>query len=510
MICMRVDAASGHPAVTVSRAVFGMTPDEERAAVARTGDRPAVVDAMGDRAMSHAELAAAVGSLASGLVREGVGPGTVVALHLPDSPEFVVALHAVTAAGATPMPVRPTVPAAELAVLLAAADADVLVTWPVLFDVAKAAIRTRPVRRLFTFGDEPGAESLTSLHTGDPAPDVPVDPARDAALVACTRGDGASARAVRLTHAEVVAGLTRVADAGLVGPSDTVLSALPLADPIALNGLLNPALRLGATIVTLAGAGRHELLRAVQDHRVTVLLAPPRLVEVLAYDRSVPRYDLRSLRAVVSTGGPLSAEAARACANRLGCPVRQAYGIAEAAGITHLNPRGVEEGTLDSVGRGLLGVAWRVLDPATGADQPAYQPGELCLRLPMTSAAAVPVRWLTTGDQAFADEHGRVYILGRLGAGRPEPPAEPDAVLAAHPAVADAVIVPVPDLEVGLAPHAFVVATRPVARDELLAYVNGHVPSYRRVVAVHVVDMIPRSPAGRVRRRALLQRAGLS
>ncbi|MEV5576481.1 AMP-binding protein [Spirillospora sp. NPDC052269] len=510
MICMRVDATAGNPAVTVSRAVFGMTPAADTTADDRVGGRLAVADAMGDRAMSHADLAAAVGSLAAGLAREGVGPGTVVALHLPDSPEFVVALHAVTAAGATPMPVRPATSAAEFAALLAEADAAVVITWPVLLDIAKAAVQARPVRRLFCFGDEPDVEPIAALRTGAPAPDVLLDPARDAALIACTRGEGVPARAVRLTHAEVVAGITRVADAGLVGPSDTVLSALPLADPIALNGLLNPALRLGATVVTLAGAGRHELLRAIQDHRVTVLLAPPRLVEVLAYDRSVPRYNLRSLRAVVSAGGPLSAGTARACANRLGCPVRQAYGTAEAAGITHLNPRGVEEGTLDSVGRGLLGVAWRVVDPATGTDQPAYQPGELCLRLPMTSAAAVPVRWLTTGDQAFADEHGRVYILGRLGARRPDPPAEPDTVLAAHPAVSDAVIVPVPDLAVGLAPHAFVVATRPVEREELLAYVNGHVPSYRRVVALHVVDLIPRSPSGRVRRRALLQRAGLS
>lgn len=510
MICMRVDVAAGHTAVTVRRAVFGPTPAEDPVAGDRLGGRLAVVDAMGGRGMSHAGLAAAVGSLAAGLAREGAGPGTVVALHLPDSPEFVVALHAVTAAGATPMPVRPGTTAPELAALLAAADAEILITWPVLLDVARTAVRERPVGRMFCFGDEPGVEPVSTLYTGGPAPEVRVDPACDAALIACTRGDGAPARAVRLTHAEVVAGLTRVADAGLVGPSDIALSALPLADPIALNGLLNPGLRLGATLVTLAAAGRHELLRAIQDHRVTVLLAPPRLVEVLAYDRSVGRYDLRSLRAVVSAGGPLSAEAARACSARLGCPVRQAYGTAEAAGITHLNPRGVEEGTLDSVGRGLLGVSWRVVDPATGSDQPAYQPGELCLRLPMTSAAAVPVRWLTTGDQAFADEHGRVYILGRLGARRPEPPAEPDAVLAAHPAVSDAVIVPVPDLAVGLAPHAFVVATRPVPREELLAYVNAHVPSYRRVVALHVVDMIPRSPSGRVRRRALLQRAGLS
>jgi acyl-coenzyme A synthetase/AMP-(fatty) acid ligase len=259
--------------------------------------------------------------------------------------------------------------------------------------------------------------------------------------------------------------------------------------------------------VTQSGAGRHDQLRAIQDHRVTVALVPPRMVEILAFDRAVPRYHLRSLRAVVSTGGPLRAEVARACATRLGCPVRQAYGLAEAAGLTHLNLRAAEEGTFDSVGRGLPGVTWRVVDPATSTDQPAYQAGELCLRLPV--AGTGQVRWLPTGDSAFADEHGRIFILGRLGAGRPEPPAEPEAVLSAHPAVRDAVLAPAPDPELGLVPHAFVVLAEPVSADDLLSYVNGHVPPYRSVLAVHEVDVIPRSPSGRVLRRALLERAGL-
>ncbi|WP_067832544.1 AMP-binding protein [Actinomadura kijaniata] len=483
----------------MSQAVFGTAGEAAR------GGRPAVVDATSGRGPSHAELAAAVGSAAAGLARAGIGPGTVVALHLPDTPEFAVALHAVIAAGAIAFPVRVTAPAAELARLLDATGARVLLTWPVLLDIAQEAVKSAPgVERLYCFGDEPDVEPFASLLTGEPAPDVPVDPGGTAALLAATHGRSGPPRAVRLTHAEVVAGMLRVAEGGMIGASDTVLTAVPFADVLGLNGVLNPALRLGATVVARPGAGRHDLLRVLQEHRVTVALLPPELVETLAYDRAVTRYRLRSLRTVVSTGGPLSAEVARACAARLGCPVRQAYGLAEAAGITHLNLRAAEEGTLDSVGRGLPGVAWRVLDPATGTRQPAYQPGELRVRL------VTAERWLPTGDAAFVDEHGRVYILGRIGGGRPEPPAEPETVLAAHPAVRDVAVVPVPDPELGLAPHAFAVLAEPVSAADLLTYVNAHVPPYRRVLAVHPTDLIPRTPTGRVQRRALLERVGLA
>ncbi|MFC0040011.1 AMP-binding protein [Actinomadura rayongensis] len=487
--------------MTMARAVFGAADDRVR------GARTAVLDAVTGHGPTHAELAAAVGSAASGLAREGVGPGTVVALHLPDGPEFALALHAVAAAGAVPFPVRVTATCTELSRLLNAAGAQALVTWPgAPLDQVRAAARTVPgLRRVFCFGSVPGTEPFAALLTGGAAPDVDVDAARDTALLVCTRGDGGPARPVPLTHAEVVAGLLRVADAGMIGAADTVLSAVPFADVLALNGLLNPALRLGATVVALPGGGHHDLLRALQDHDVTVALLDPGRATMLAYDRAVSRYRLR-LRAIVVTAGPLDARTARALAQRLGCPVRQAYGLAEAGGLTHLNLRAAEECTADSVGRGLPGVSWRVVDPATGDDQSAYQPGELCVRVPAAGDAS---RWLPAGDSAFADEHGRVFVLGRIGGRRPEPQPEPDAVLAAHPAVRDAAVAPAPDLDLGLVPHAFAVLAEPVPAADLLAYVNAHVPPSRGVAAVHVVDAIPRGPGGRVRRRALLERAGL-
>ncbi|MFI0407528.1 class I adenylate-forming enzyme family protein [Actinomadura sp. 3N508] len=471
MLSKGSDPAAVYPAVTVTRAVLG-------ASGADPG-RAAVVDVASGRSVTYAELATMVDAAASGLAREGIGPGDVVGLYLRDGPEFAVALHAVTTAGAVPFPV-------DAPHLVDAVRAKAVVTSSGRFD--------GQARALGIWGLVAAGSGRVSL------PDA--DPDRDTALLACTRGPG---RTVRLTHAEVVAGLVRVADAGMIGGGDTVLSALPFADVLGLNGVLNPALRLGATVV---GLGGHDLLRALRDHRATVAVLPPRLVRSLACDRAVSRYDLHRLRAVVAAGGPLAAEDARAAAARLGCPVRQAYGLAEAAGFTHLNLRAAEEGTLDSVGRGLPGVTWHIVDPRSGVSQPSYRPGELCVRLPVARTADVPVRWLPTGDSAFADDHGRVFVLGRATGVRPDPPGEPETVLAAHPSVGDAAVIPVPDGDLGLAPHAFVVLTAPASEIDLLRHVNGHVPRTRAVSAVHVVDEIPRTPGGEIRRRKLLERAG--
>ncbi|MEW2357742.1 AMP-binding protein [Spirillospora sp. NPDC029432] len=512
------DPLAAFPAVTLTEAVLG-TP-------AADPGRAAVVDAPTGRALTHAGLAREVAAAAAALAAEGVRRGSAVGVHLPDGPEFAVAVHAVTAAGAVPLPLRVTAPPAELARLLRAGGAEALVTWPALRRSARDAAETAGIARLLTTADLAPPHAPTGDSPAGPAParDVsrsgppseggaarPEAPGVDAvAVLGCTRGTAGPARVVPLTHAEMVAGLVRVADSGMVGRDDTVLPALPLSGLLGLNGALNPALRLGATVVAGPGGGRHDLLRALQDRAVTVALLPPRLVETLAYDRVVPRYELGALRSVVAAGGPLRAETARACAARLGCAVRQAYGLTEAAGLTHLNVRGAEEGALDSVGRGLPGVAWRVVDAATGKEQAAYQPGELCVRLLATGTARPgSVRWSATGDAAFRDDHGRAYILGRLGEGRPEPPAEPETVLAVHPAVRDAVVAPAPDPELGLVPYAFVVLSESAAAGDLLDYVNDHVPPYKGVVAVRVVDEIPRTEDGEVRRRALLARAGL-
>src|SRR4051795_6973977 len=121
-----IPSAAQVPGVNVAQALFG----ERR----RSG--PALVDATSGRTLTREELTTAVWSVAGGLVREGLGPGAVVALHLPDTPEFVVAAFGVMAAGAVLTPVRPTVTAEAMAHQLRRTGARAIVTWPVLLDIA--------------------------------------------------------------------------------------------------------------------------------------------------------------------------------------------------------------------------------------------------------------------------------------------------------------------------------------------------------------------------------------
>jgi acyl-CoA synthetase (AMP-forming)/AMP-acid ligase II len=507
------------PERTVTQTVLGTRP---------RGDRPALVDATSGRTTSYADMTSAIWSAAAGLRGNGIGRGDVIGVQLPDVPELAIALQAVMAAGAVPVPIRPTTPADVMTDQLIESGARMLITWPVLLDIALDAVKSTPVERVMCFGQEPDVEPFSALLTGDGRPvEVELDPRTDLALLPYSRGTTGPSRGIRLTHRNLVASVTQFAGAGLISEADTLLSAVPLTDVIGLTTVLLPGLQAGAMIVTRSGTGRLDLLRTLQDRAVTVVVLPPDMVEVLAYDRSVERYNLRQLRSIISTGGPLRPEVARACATRLRCTVRQAYGLAEAAGVTHVNLRAAEEGTLDSVGRGLPWVDWRIVDPAGGAGripppgpsgpppaQPSYQQGELLVRGPMVTRAyadAEPLpEWVPTGDAAFADDHGRLYIMGRMAGPGPEPPDEPEAMLETHPAVQDAAVVPIPHADLGLAPHAFAVLREPVSAADLLAYVNSHLPPYQQVQAVHVVPVIPRTPSGRILRRALIDRAGLA
>ena len=119
--------------------------------------------------------------------------------------------------------------------------------------------------------------------------------------------------------------------------------------------------------------------------------------------------------------------------------------------------------------------------------------------------------WLHTGDIGHADEDGWFYLVDRLKElikykGFQVAPAELEAVLLEHPAVADAAVVASPDAEAGEVPKAFVVASGDLDVEELQAFVADRVASYKQVRRVEVIDEIPKSASGKVLRRVLVQR----
>jgi acyl-CoA synthetase (AMP-forming)/AMP-acid ligase II len=164
----------------------------------------------------------------------------------------------------------------------------------------------------------------------------------------------------------------------------------------------------------------------------------------------------------------------------------------------------------------------RVVDPETGADLGPGEPGELWVRGPQTmagylhrpdaTAAMIDADgWLRTGDLVVVDDDGQLFIVDRLKElikvnAFQVAPAELEAVLATHPAVADAAVVGRPDEASGEVPVAAIVAREAIDAEDLMAWVAARVAPYERVRAVRFVDAIPRTPAGKILRRLLVER----
>jgi long-chain acyl-CoA synthetase len=237
------------------------------------------------------------------------------------------------------------------------------------------------------------------------------------------------------------------------------------------------------------------------------------------------KYDLSSLRYIMSGAAPLPPEIARRMQELTGLVVLQGYGLTEAAPLTHLNPvDDPERVRLDSVGWHISDEDEKIVDIDDATREcAAGEVGELLVRgphvmqgywkAPEETARALRDGWLHTGDIAHKDADGYVYIVDRKKEmikykGFGIAPAELEALLHEHRAVADCAVVPKKDPEAGEIPRAFVVLRKgaSVTGPELMHFVAERVAGYKQVRAVEFIDEIPKNPSGKILRRVLKER----
>jgi acyl-CoA synthetase (AMP-forming)/AMP-acid ligase II len=226
---------------------------------------------------------------------------------------------------------------------------------------------------------------------------------------------------------------------------------------------------------------------------------------------------------IVSGAAPLDPGIARAAAARIGCRVVQGYGLTETSPVTHLPPDGPEvESKPGSVGPPLPGTECRAVGIESAERLPPGEDGEIVVRGPQvmrgylrdaaaTAAATDSDGWFRTGDIGHVDADGWLFIVDRLKElikvrGLQVAPAELEALLQSHPAVADAAVVPSPDRHGGEVPKAYVVLRDDIDLEDLQAYVADRVARHKRLRRIEAVDEIPRSPSGKILRRVLVQR----
>ncbi|WP_317443975.1 4-coumarate--CoA ligase family protein [Streptomyces collinus] len=494
------------------------------------GDLPALVDGTDGTTLTYAQVDRSHRRLAAALAEAGVRKGDVLALHSPNTIAFPTAFYAATRAGASVTTVHPLATPEEFAKQLGDSAARWIVTVsPLLQSARRAAELAGGVREIFVCDSAPGHRSLLDmLATTAPEPDLAFDPAEDIAALPYSSGTTGVPKGVMLTHRQIATNLAQLEPAVPAGPGDRILAVLPFFHIYGLTALMNAPLRNGATVVVLPRFDLDTFLAAIENHRITGLYVAPPIVLALAKHPAVARYDLSSLKHVISAAAPLDAALAAACSERLGLPpIGQAYGMTELSPGTHVVPLdALHQAPPGTVGRLIAGTEMRIVslddphkDLATG------EPGEILIRGPQVmkgylrrpDATADMIDtdgWLHTGDVGHVDEDGWLFVVDRVKElikykGFQVAPAELEALLLTHPGIADAAVIGAHDDDGNEIPHAFVVR-QPTADNltgtDVTAYVAERVAPYKRVRAVTFIENVPRAASGKILRRQLRER----
>ncbi len=461
------------------------------------GDKPAFIDGPTGRILTYAGWAVAVQRVAAGLHRLGFRKGHVLAIYSCNTLEYPVIFHAVSLLGGINTTINPLYTAEELACQLKDAGARYLVTAPAFAEKAKEAAHDAGITEIFVFGES----SFTSLSTasGEP-PSVNLDPRNDLVVMPYSSGTTGLPKGVMLTHYNLVANLLQ---SGVLGVTehDTLLGVLPFFHIYGMVVIMNLSLHSGATLVIMPRFDLEQFLQTLQNYRITYANVVPPIVLALAKNPIVDKYDLGSVHTLFSGAAPLGASVAEAASSRIGCEVKQGYGM---------------------IGPPIPNTEVKILDVATGKELGPNQEGEICVRGPQvmkgylnrpeaTAAMIDSEGWLHTGDVGYADADGCFFVVDRVKElikykGLQIAPAELEAVLLAHPSIADAAVVPLADEEAGQVPKAYVVLKSQVSPDQIMGFVAERVAPYKKLRRVEVTDQIPRSPSGKILRRVLLER----
>jgi acyl-CoA synthetase (AMP-forming)/AMP-acid ligase II len=489
----------------------------------RFSGKPALIDATTDHSLTYKELTDAVDRAAAGLAARGFKKGDVFAIHALNCPEYAIAFLGVARLGGVCTMVSPLFNEAELSTQLKDSGAKYLLTDPQLAETAIAAARNVSISEVFALGEVAGATPFSSLLDNSGAvPPVEIDPRSDIVALPYSSGTTGLPKGVMLTHYNLVAMLAQMETADVLRSEDTTICVVPCYHLYGLHIVIDLALRTGATAITLRQFDMEKFLRALEKYKVNVVPVVPPIVLALSASPLVDRFDLSRLEALHCGAAPLSPEVANACSERLGVNISYGYGMTELSSLSHLSYRNAEKPSAHSIGNCLPNTLCKIIDVENKQVLKPGEKGEVCIRGPQvmkgylgqpdaTAEIIDSEGWLHTGDIGYTDEAGALFIVDRLKElikykGRQVAPAELEAVLLSHPAVADAAVIPSPDEKAGEVPIAFVVLKQSASPEEIINFVTERVAAHKRIRRVEFVDEIPKSPAGKILRRLLVQR----
>jgi fatty-acyl-CoA synthase len=492
-------------------------------AIARFGDAPAIAD--GNIRWSYREFGDAVARFISLFRSVGLGKGSALSILSGNRAESWAAISAAMVMGMRYTPLHPMAAEDDHAFIIEDAEIDALIVEAGKFAPRGLTIRARVpgLKHLLSFGTVDGARNLLAeLPHAQPAPLQDESETDAIAWLAYTGGTTGRSKGVMIPH-RVLSTMTVLLYADWDWPAEIrFLAATPISHAAGVT--LYPVMMRGGFVRLVQGFETEAYCRAIEQEKITAVFLVPTLIYALIDALAIrQRFDLSTLDMIVYGAAPMSPDRLREGIRIFGNIFVQLYGQTEApqciTTMRKVDHDDSKPGRLGSCGRPNPLVDVKLFDPEM-REVGVGEPGEICVRgtlvmdgywkRPEATAEALRGGWLHTGDVAVRDAEGYFYIVDRtkdmiISGGFNIYPREVEDALMAHPAVASAAVIGIPDDKWGEAVKAFVVL-KPGANNSA-AELQAHVKEKRGAPwspkSIDFVDAIAVTGLGKVDRKAL-------
>ncbi|ESQ47749.1 hypothetical protein EUTSA_v10020439mg [Eutrema salsugineum] len=490
-----------------------------------------LIDSATGRIFTYADVQTNFRRIAAGIHRLGIRHRDTVMLLLPNSPEFALIFLALAHLGAVSTTANPLYTQSEIEKQAKASAAKMIITKRCY--VKKLTNLQNNGVLIVCLDDEDddvdGCVRFTELIQADetelPKPEISPE---DTVSIPYSSGTTGLPKGVMITHKGLVTSIAQKVDGenpnlNFTG-DDVILCFLPMFHTYTLNSLIFSAMRTGAAILIVPKFELNLVMELIQRYKVTVVPVAPPVVLAFVKSPETERYDLSSVRMMLSGAATLKKEPEDAV--RLKFPnaiFGQGYGMTEAGTVAKSlafakNPFKTKSGACGTV---IRNAEMKVVDIISGVSLPRNKSGEICIRghqlmkgylndPEATSRTIDKDGWLHTGDIGFVDDDDEIFIVDRLKElikfkGYQVAPAELEALLISHPSIEDAAVVPMKDEVAGEIPVAFVVRSKGsrLVENDVKSYVNKKVVHYKRIKRVFFVETIPKAVSGKLLRKEL-------
>lgn len=455
----------------------------------------------------------------------GIGPGDVVTVLMPNSPEVTSAFQAIWKIGAALSPITPMLTPREVEYMLSDSGAKAVITVPHLAQrVRDAAAACPKLEKLLVMGETKveGADDIAINISGDieaaePFGEIVDRDPDDVAMVLYTSGTTGNPKGVLLTHRNWVSNTQSSVKNQPNRPFLRTMNVMPLSHAFGVM-VMNVGLMTGSNSALLGWWDNKKVFETIQDFGVQRFAVVPTMLSYMLTYEDRDKYDTSSLE-LVGTGGSALPDGVRTEFEKVfNCTVKQGYGSSEAT--TVLTGYGEEDAyRTGSSGHAIEGVELRIVDLENNV-LGANEPGEICARgpnimkgylnKPEATAEAIVDGWLHTGDIGHLDADGYLFITDRkkdliIKGGENISPREIEEAIYSHSAVAEAAVVGIPDETWGEEICAVVVkrSGAEVTEGDILEHISHLVTKFKMPANVVFFPMLPKNTTGKIQKRRI-------